>query len=72
VKDEGLKVDWLIETHAHADHLSGSPYIKDKVGGKIGIGEHITAVYNIFYTQRHLISRPTIKLGPREIMEPMK
>ena len=48
VQGEGLKVDWLIETHAHADHLSGAPYLKEKVGGKIGIGEHITDVQKIF------------------------
>ncbi|MGI9350593.1 MAG: MBL fold metallo-hydrolase [Rhizobiaceae bacterium] len=48
IKDNGLKVDWLIETHAHADHLSGAPNIRDKVGGKIGIGEHITDVQKIF------------------------
>jgi glyoxylase-like metal-dependent hydrolase (beta-lactamase superfamily II) len=35
----GLKLEWLIETHAHADHLSASPYIQEKLGGKIGIDE---------------------------------
>lgn len=44
----GLKVEWLIETHAHADHLSAAPYIQEKLGGKIGIGEHITIVQNVF------------------------
>ena len=39
---------WTLETHAHADHLSGSPYIKAKTGAKIGIGEHITDVQRIF------------------------
>ncbi|MGI9356643.1 MAG: MBL fold metallo-hydrolase [Rhizobiaceae bacterium] len=48
IEDEKLTVDWLIETHAHADHLSGSPYIKEKTGGKVGIGEHITDVQRIF------------------------
>ncbi len=38
VKQHGLKVEWLIETHAHADHLSAAPYIQGKVGGKLGIG----------------------------------
>lgn len=44
----GLEVIWALETHAHADHLSGSPYIKGKTGAKIGIGEHITDVQTIF------------------------
>jgi len=43
-----LKVEWLIETHAHADHLSAAPYIQQKVGGKLGIGEHIITVQNTF------------------------
>ncbi|MGB1024851.1 MAG: MBL fold metallo-hydrolase, partial [Paracoccaceae bacterium] len=40
VKEKGLKVEWLIETHVHADHLSAAPYIQEKLGGKIGIGEN--------------------------------
>lgn len=48
VRKEGLEVDWLIETHAHADHLSGAPYLKEKLGGQIGIGEHITDVQEVF------------------------
>lgn len=48
VKEHGLSVDWLLETHAHADHLSAAPYLKAKVGGKIAIGEHITAVQETF------------------------
>ncbi len=48
VKEHGLSVDWLLETHAHADHLSAAPYLKDKVGGEIAIGEHITAVQETF------------------------
>ena len=43
-----LKVEWLIETHAHADHLSAAPYIQSKVGGKIGIGENIKIVQDVF------------------------
>ncbi|MBI5261405.1 MAG: MBL fold metallo-hydrolase [Bradyrhizobium sp.] len=43
-----LKLEWLIETHAHADHLSASPYIQEKLGGKIGIGEHILTVQETF------------------------
>jgi glyoxylase-like metal-dependent hydrolase (beta-lactamase superfamily II) len=43
-----LKPEWLIETHAHADHLSGAPHIQQKLGGKIGIGEHIRTVQDVF------------------------
>jgi glyoxylase-like metal-dependent hydrolase (beta-lactamase superfamily II)/uncharacterized membrane protein YedE/YeeE len=48
VQSNGLKVEWLIETHAHADHLSGAPYIQGKLGGKIGIGENIKIVQDVF------------------------
>ena len=41
-------VEWLIETHAHADHLSAAPYIQSKVGGKLGIGEDIKVVQEVF------------------------
>ena len=44
----GVDVIWILETHAHADHLSGAPYIKAKTGAKIGIGEHIKDVQRIF------------------------
>ena len=44
----GYQVEWVLETHAHADHLSGAPYIKAKTGAKIGIGEHIRDVQRIF------------------------
>jgi glyoxylase-like metal-dependent hydrolase (beta-lactamase superfamily II) len=44
----GLTIDWVLETHAHADHLSGAPYIKLKTGAKVGIGEHIREVQKIF------------------------
>lgn len=43
-----LQVQWLLETHAHADHLSASAYLKDKLGGKIAIGAAITAVQSVF------------------------
>src|SRR5262249_38294472 len=43
-----LRVGWLIETHAHADHLSAAPYIQQRLGGKLGIGEHIVAVQKTF------------------------
>jgi glyoxylase-like metal-dependent hydrolase (beta-lactamase superfamily II) len=48
VRSASLTVDWLIETHAHADHLSASPYIQGKVGGKLGIGENIRVVQEVF------------------------
>ena len=48
VEEQGYTVVWTLETHAHADHLSGSPYIKAKTGAKIGIGEHIKDVQRIF------------------------
>ncbi len=48
IRANNLTLEWLIETHAHADHLSAAPYIQDKLGGKIGIGEHITTVQEVF------------------------
>jgi len=45
---DGLKVVRLLETHTHADHLSGAPYIKIKTGARVGIGEHIRDVQKIF------------------------
>ena len=48
IRDHGLKLEWLIETHVHADHLSAAPYIQGKLGGKIGIGEQITVVQEVF------------------------
>ena len=47
-EEAGYMVEWALETHAHADHLSGAPYVKAKTGAKIGIGEHITEVQRIF------------------------
>jgi glyoxylase-like metal-dependent hydrolase (beta-lactamase superfamily II) len=47
-RTEGVHVTWVLETHAHADHLSGAPYIKLKTGAKVGIGEHIRDVQRIF------------------------
>ena len=43
-----LKLEWILETHAHADHISAAPYLKGKLGGKIAIGEHITQVQKVF------------------------
>ncbi len=47
-EEAGWTITWALETHAHADHLSGAPYIKAKTGAKIGIGEHIRDVQKIF------------------------
>ena len=47
-KEARLTIEWVLETHAHADHLSGAPYIKSKTGARIGIGEHIKDVQRIF------------------------
>ena len=48
IASKGWQLEWLIETHAHADHLSGAPYIQDRLGGKIGIGENIIIVQDTF------------------------
>ena len=48
IRLNGLEVEWLIETHAHADHLSGAPYIQERTGGKLAIGEEITTVQTVF------------------------
>jgi len=48
IKEQGLTVTWLIETHVHADHLSAAPYIQQQLGGKIAIGNQITQVQDIF------------------------
>jgi glyoxylase-like metal-dependent hydrolase (beta-lactamase superfamily II) len=48
VARHGLKVEWLLETHVHADHLSAAPYLQKRLGGKIGIGANITVVQDTF------------------------
>lgn len=48
LKAHDLTVDWILETHAHADHLSGAHYLKEQVGGRIAIGENIRAVQSTF------------------------
>ena len=48
VREQRLHVDWLLETHVHADHLSAAPYLKRELGGQLAIGENITVVQNTF------------------------
>lgn len=54
LRDHGLTLQWILETHAHADHLSAAPYLKQQAGGQIAIGEHIRmvqATFGHFYNQ---------------------
>lgn len=48
IRSNGLQLEWLIETHVHADHLSAAPYIQEQLGGKVGIGSNITIVQDTF------------------------
>jgi glyoxylase-like metal-dependent hydrolase (beta-lactamase superfamily II) len=48
VRAQGLDVDWVIDTHVHADHLSAAPYVQAQLGGRLGIGEHIREVQDTF------------------------
>ena len=48
IEDSGLTVEWILETHVHADHLSADPYLHEKLGGKTGIGQKIVDVQEIF------------------------
>lgn len=48
IEERGLILDWIIETHVHADHLSAAPYIQQKLGGKIGVGEKIIVIQETF------------------------
>ncbi|WP_439102405.1 MBL fold metallo-hydrolase [Congregibacter sp.] len=48
VQENGLAVEWILETHVHADHLSAAPYLQQKLGGKIAIGSAIKTVQNVF------------------------
>jgi glyoxylase-like metal-dependent hydrolase (beta-lactamase superfamily II) len=48
VKARGLRLEWILETHVHADHLSAAPYIQNQLGGKIAIGENILIVQDVF------------------------
>ncbi|MGC6248946.1 MBL fold metallo-hydrolase [Bisgaard Taxon 45] len=48
IQQQQLTLEWILETHVHADHLSAAPYLQEKLGGKTGIGQHITTVQNVF------------------------
>jgi len=48
VRTNDLRVEWILETHAHADHLTAAPYLKSLLGGRIAIGDHITTVQTVF------------------------
>ena len=48
VREHELTVEWILETHVHADHLSAAPYIQEALGGKLGIGSNITVVQETF------------------------
>lgn len=48
IEEHGYVVDWILETHVHADHLSAAPYLKERLGGKIAIGERILEVQEVF------------------------
>ncbi|MGY4878720.1 MBL fold metallo-hydrolase [Vreelandella aquamarina] len=48
VREHGLSVEWILETHVHADHLSAAPYLHEQLGGKTGIGANITVVQDVF------------------------
>ncbi len=54
VKAEKLAVEWILETHVHADHLTAAPYLKEKLGGKIGIGARVDAVQGVFKSLFHV------------------
>ena len=48
VREAGLQVDWIIDTHVHADHLTAAPFIRERLGGRVGISEKISSVQEIF------------------------
>jgi glyoxylase-like metal-dependent hydrolase (beta-lactamase superfamily II) len=48
IQGEELKLTWILETHAHADHLTAAPYLQEKLGGKLVIGDHIASVQSVF------------------------
>jgi glyoxylase-like metal-dependent hydrolase (beta-lactamase superfamily II) len=48
ILEKGFRLEWILETHAHADHVTAAPYLQKKLGGRIGIGEHILKVQSVF------------------------
>jgi glyoxylase-like metal-dependent hydrolase (beta-lactamase superfamily II) len=60
VAEKKLRLTWILETHAHADHLTAAPYLQSKLGGKIVIGDHITNVQNVFKGVFNLDDRFTV------------
>jgi len=56
IRDQAIRTEWILETHAHADHLSAAPYLKQHLGGRIAIGEQIRKVQSVF--------KPVFNLGP--------
>ena len=48
INGRGLSLEWIIETHVHADHLSAAPYIQERLGGQIGVGEKIIEIQDVF------------------------
>ncbi len=63
LQQAGLTLDWLLETHAHADHLSAAPYLRQQLGGKIAIGRHICAVQEVF---KKVFNAPDMNTDGRE------
>jgi glyoxylase-like metal-dependent hydrolase (beta-lactamase superfamily II) len=59
VREQGFTVDWLLETHAHADHLSAAPYLKQQLGGQVAIGAKIGTVQKVFRAIFHDDGIPT-------------
>ena len=53
IREEGLRTDWILETHVHADHLTAAPYLKDQLGGQVGIGAGVVAVQETFAAIYH-------------------
>src|SRR3546814_8771839 len=63
VAELDAKVQWILETHVHADHLTAAPYLKEKLGGKIGIGSRITTVQQAFGTLFNTGDRKSTRLN---------
>ncbi len=60
VKEHGLEIKWILETHIHADHLTAAPYLKENLGGKIAIGANIQAGYTFWQPVFHLPEQTAI------------